>query len=171
MSLSKSCSNLLLVSFDSSICVLSPNLFGDNKWIQFISWCFPKVWQINLKISFADVLLIYAEAQVRADGNPNADAYAAINRVRNRADLGDLSGLSGTEFLQAVLDERKWELAFEGHRWADLVRYGKLIEAVKGSAMGNSIAADNIKAHHVLFPLPAREIQVSNGDLEQNQGY
>ncbi|MCB9286509.1 MAG: RagB/SusD family nutrient uptake outer membrane protein [Lewinellaceae bacterium] len=120
---------------------------------------------------FADVLLIYAEAQVRADGTPNADAYTAINKVRNRADLGDLSGLSGSEFLQAVLDERKWELAFEGHRWADLVRYGKLIEAVKGATTGNPIAAENIRAHHVLFPLPAREIQVSNGDLEQNPGY
>ena len=120
---------------------------------------------------FADVLLIFAEAQVRADGAPNDDAYTAINRVRKRANLGDLSGLSGPEFLQAVLDERKWELAFEGHRWADLVRYGKLIEAVKGAAIGNSIAAENIRPHHVLFPLPAREIQVSNGDLEQNLGY
>jgi starch-binding outer membrane protein, SusD/RagB family len=120
---------------------------------------------------FADVLLIYAEAQVRANGSPNADAYTAINRVRRRANLADLKGLSGPDFLQAVLNERKWELAFEGHRWADLVRYGKLVEAVQGATMGNPIAAANIKAHHVLFPLPAREIQVSNGDLEQNPGY
>ena len=120
---------------------------------------------------FADVLLIYAEAQVRADGSPNAEAYAAINRVRKRADLGDLSGLSGSDFLQAVLDERKWELAFEGHRWADLVRYGQLIDAVQGASLGNPIAAANIMPHHVLFPLPAREIQVSNGALEQNPGY
>lgn len=131
-------------------------------------------WQspFNFPITrFADVLLIYAEAQVRADGTPNADAYAAINRVRNRANLTDLSGLSGPDFLQAVLDERKWELAFEGHRWTDLVRYGQLVEAVRNSAEGNPIAADNIREHHVLFPLPAREIQVSNGDLEQNPGY
>lgn len=120
---------------------------------------------------FADVLLIYAEAQVRAEETPNDDAYAAINRVRNRANLAGLRDLSGSEFLQAVLDERKWELAFEGHRWADLVRYGQLIEAVQGSATGNPIAAENIRPHHVLFPLPAREIQVSNGDLEQNPGY
>jgi hypothetical protein len=120
---------------------------------------------------FADVLLMYGEAQCRADGSPNADAYEAINRVRRRAKLGDLSGLSSTEFLQAVLDERKWELAFEGHRWADLVRYGKLIEAVRSSDLGNPIAAANIKDHHVLFPVPDREIQVSGGDLEQNPGY
>jgi starch-binding outer membrane protein, SusD/RagB family len=131
-------------------------------------------WQspFNFPITrFADVLLIYAEAQCRADGSPNADAYDAINRVRNRAELEDLSGLSGAEFLEAVLDERKWELAFEGHRWTDLVRYGKLLEAVQASTEGNPIAAANIRAHHVLFPVPASEIQVSNGDLEQNTGY
>ena len=120
---------------------------------------------------FADVLLIYAEAQTRATGSPDAEAYAAINRVRSRAGLDNLVGLSGSEFLDAVLDERKWELAFEGHRWADLVRYGKLIEAVRASSLGNPIAASNIKDHHILFPVPDREIQVSSGDLEQNPGY
>lgn len=120
---------------------------------------------------FADVLLIYAEAQTRADGSPNADAYSAINRVRTRAGLGNLSGLSGQDFLEAVLDERKRELCYEGHRWADLVRYGKLIETVRASSIGNPIAAANIKEHHVLFPIPDREIQVSGGDLEQNPGY
>ena len=120
---------------------------------------------------FADVLLIYAEAQTRADGSPNADAYSAINRVRTRAGLDNLSGLSGPGFLQAVLDERKWELCYEGHRWADLVRYGKLVEVVKASTEGNPFAAANIRDHHVLFPVPDREIQVSGGDLEQNPGY
>lgn len=120
---------------------------------------------------FADILLIYAEAQCRADGSPNGEAYSAINRVRARAGLGDLSGLSGPDFLQAVLDERKWELAFEGHRWADLVRYDKLLEVVRASTQGNPIAATNIKDYHVLFPVPDREIQVSRGDLKQNPGY
>ncbi|MBN2595895.1 MAG: RagB/SusD family nutrient uptake outer membrane protein [Marinifilaceae bacterium] len=120
---------------------------------------------------FADVLLIYAEAQCRADGSPNSDAYSAINRVRTRAGLENLSGLSGSDFLNAVLDERKWELCYEGHRWADLVRYGKLVEAVKASSLGNPLSAANIKDHHVLFPVPDREIQISQGDLEQNPGY
>ena len=120
---------------------------------------------------FADVLLIYAEAQCRADGNPNSDAYNAINRVRTRAGLANLGGLSGPDFLKAVLNERKWELCYEGHRWTDLVRYGKLVEAVRASSVGNPFSAANIKDHHVLFPVPDREIQVSQGDLVQNPGY
>ena len=116
-------------------------------------------------------MLIYAEAQTRADGSPNADAYTAINRVRNRAGLANLSGPSGPGFLQEVLDERKRELCYEGHRWADLVRYGQLVETVQASSLGNPIAASNIMEHHVLFPVPDREIQVSGGDLEQNPGY
>lgn len=120
---------------------------------------------------FADVLLMYAEAQTRADGSPNAEAYAAINKVRSRAGLSNLSGLSGPNFLQEVLDERKRELCFEGHRWTDLVRYGKLIETVRASTLGNPIAAANIRDHHVLFPIPDREIQVSGGDLIQNADY
>jgi len=122
-------------------------------------------------IRFADVLLIYAEAQCRADGSPNADAYAAINRVRARAGLADIGAMSGADFLNAVLEERKLELCYEGHRWHDLNRYGKLVEVIKASATGNQVAADNIQDHHVLFPIPAKEIQVSNGDLKQNPGY
>ena len=131
-------------------------------------------WQspFNFPITrYADVLLIYAEAQCRAENSPNADAYKAINQVRTRAGLSNLSGLSGPDFLKAVLNERKWELCFEGHRWFDLVRYGLLVSTVKSCTAGNPIAAANIKDHHVLFPIPDREIQISNGDLKQNPGY
>jgi hypothetical protein len=131
-------------------------------------------WQspFNFPITrYADVLLIYAEAQCRAEGSPNTDAYNAINKVRNRAGLGNLSGLAGPDFLKAVLNERKWELCFEGHRWFDLVRYGQLVSTVKSCTAGNPIAAANIKEYHALFPIPDREIQISNGDLKQNPGY
>jgi hypothetical protein len=121
---------------------------------------------------FADILLVYAEAQCRADGTPNAEAYDAINSIRTRAGLSGLKELSGEEFLQAVLDERKWELCYEGHRWFDLVRYGKLIEAVQACKEGNPEAANNITENkHELFPIPQREIQISGGDLKQNPGY
>jgi hypothetical protein len=51
------------------------------------------------------------------------------------------------------------------------VRYGELLNAVKSCTTGNPIAAANIKEHHVFFPIPDREIQISMGDLIQNPGY
>lgn len=89
-------------------------------------------------IRFADVHLLYAEAQNKADGSPSADAYEYLNRVRRRAagasinaanaDI-DLSGLSSEAFHKAVLDERKWELCAEWERWFDLIRNQIVAEA------------------------------------------
>lgn len=82
-------------------------------------------------LRFAEVLLIYAEAQAMADGTPNADAYKAINRVRDRAGLDDLTpGLGQMAFRDSVIAERGWELAAEFSRWFDLVRTEK-VETVK----------------------------------------
>lgn len=78
---------------------------------------------------YAEVLLIYAEAQARS-GSPNADAYAAINAVRKRAGLPDLTpGLGSDDFVKAVIQERAWEFAGEWHRWFDLVRTESVKEA------------------------------------------
>ncbi len=77
---------------------------------------------------YADVLLIYAEAQAQSSG-PDASTYNAVNQVRNRAGLDDLQpGLSKEDFINAVIDERGWELAGEGQRWFDLIRTEKLPE-------------------------------------------
>jgi hypothetical protein len=82
-------------------------------------------------LRFAEVLLIYAEAQAMADGAPNQDAYKAINRVRNRAGLNNLTpGLGQLAFRDSVIAERGWELAAEFSRWFDLVRTEK-VETVK----------------------------------------
>jgi len=75
-------------------------------------------------IRYAEVLLCYAESKAMADG-PDATSYAAINQVRNRAGLPNLTeGLSKTAFRDSVLAERSWEFAGmepAGH-WFDLVR-------------------------------------------------
>lgn len=73
---------------------------------------------------YAEVLLTYAEAQAMAT-NPDASAYDAINKVRTRAGLPNLStGLSKEQFQQAVIAERGWEFTgFEpAYRWFDLLR-------------------------------------------------
>ena len=115
-------------------------------------------------LRLADILLVYAEALNEANSGPTQEAYDAINQVRNRAGLADLpAGLDQEAFRDAVLQERAWELCFEGHRWFDLKRTGKLIEAI--TAYGQPI-----EDKHLLFPIPLREMD-TNPELEQNPGY
>lgn len=121
---------------------------------------------------YAEILLIYAEALNEKNGDPTAEAYAAINLVRERARNGnpdvlpDLSGLSQGQFRDAVLKERRCEFVNEGIRWFDLIRTGTLIEAVKRAKGDNA----DPKPYNYLFPIPQREMDV-NKNLVQNPGY
>lgn len=116
---------------------------------------------------FSEILLIYAEALNEVSG-PTAEAYSAINRVRTRAGLANLTGLTKDQFKDAVLTERRIELAFEGQRWFDLVRTGRLLSAVNAeTSFGRN---PQIKPHHVLFPIPQVELG-ANRALVQNPGY
>jgi hypothetical protein len=121
-------------------------------------------------VRYADVLLMYAEASNELSG-PNDDAYKAINQIRTRARGGatvttgpqDLKGLSKEQFRDAILQERSWELCFEGHRRWDLLRTGKYIETL--TKAGIPVAEKNL-----LYPIPQNEIDV-NPALNQNPGY
>ena len=88
---------------------------------------------------WADVLLMYAEADVRLSGAaPSSAAVAAVNEVRARAGLEGLSAdktASAEAFLDALLEERGHEFWFEGMRKIDLIRfnqYARRCKAVKG---------------------------------------
>jgi len=117
-------------------------------------------------LRYADVLLMYAEALNEIKNGPDADAYDAINQVRNRAGLANLSaGLDYQHFKDAVLQERQWEFVMEGQRWYDLVRMGKLVDEVLLSK-----PTANVKEFHDLFPIPQKEIYY-NPNLTQNNGY
>ena len=116
-------------------------------------------------IRYPDVLLMYAEALNEQSPN-NASAYSTINRIRNRAGLPNMTpNLSQGQFRDSLLLERRLELAFEGHRWYDLVRTKRLISALK--AQNPTLAVDE---HHYLFPIPQTERDV-NPQLTQNPGY
>lgn len=89
-------------------------------------------------LRYADVLLIYAEALNEWKHGPTTEAYAAINEVRRRgygypSNTGscDLSNLNEETFREAVRKERAYELAFEGHRRMDLVRWGIYYETIQ----------------------------------------
>ncbi len=116
-------------------------------------------------LRYADVLLMYAEA-LNEQGVASAEAYNAVNRIRKRAGLENLTeGLGQAQFRDSVLHERRLELAFEGHRWYDLVRTGKLIEAMKTQNPGIIV-----EQKHYLFPVPQVE-RDANPLLDQNEGY
>ncbi len=122
-------------------------------------------------VRYSEILLIYAEATNEISG-PTAEAYDAINKVRERARNGnenvlpDLSGLSQDEFRNAVLHERRVEFVNEGKRWYDLVRTNNLIEYVK-RAKGD---ITNPQEFNYVFPIPQREVDM-NKNLVQNPNY
>jgi hypothetical protein len=129
-----------------------------------------------MNIRFAETLLIYAEAQNQADDNPNTAAYDALNRVRTRANLPILSGLSKTAFEEAVWRERWHEFAYEGITWFDMVRLKKVynedtngFDNFEGHINKNSGKA--LEAKHLLFPLPIQEIRNNPNLRPQNPGY
>ncbi len=86
---------------------------------------------------WADVLLMYAEAEVRQSGAaPSEKAIDAVNKVRNRAGIGDLSAIytaSAEEFLDELLTERGREFWFEGMRKIDLIRFNQYAKRCKES--------------------------------------
>jgi hypothetical protein len=136
-------------------------------------------------IRYADVLLMLAEAINEVEG-PTATAVGYLNDVRDRAGLDPVSGLSKDEFREAVLNERRLELAFENHRWFDLKRtmetqelvsflnaYGLRERANPTTSRGGIPFSTNdfiFEAHEILFPIPQDQMRI-NSSLVQNPGY
>ncbi|MDO1449679.1 RagB/SusD family nutrient uptake outer membrane protein [Rhodocytophaga aerolata] len=112
-------------------------------------------------LRYADVLLMYAEA-LNNQGQTSA-AEPFLNQVRARAGLPEKTGLSQADFSLAVEQERRVELAFEGHRWFDLLRTGRYVEVMKNKGYP-------VQEFHYLYPIPQRETDL-NSQLTQNPGY
>ena len=80
-------------------------------------------------LRYSDILLMYAEAQNELNNAPTPAAKAAFEQVRTRGFGGDASKIGSTpttyqDFRDAIINERKLELSFEGWRRTDLVRWG-----------------------------------------------
>ncbi len=123
---------------------------------------------------FSEALLALAETLNELDRG--GEALPFLNRVRNRAGLGNITTTDKVALQAIILHERRVELAFENKRWHDLVRTGKAIEVMTQNgiylkALNPNLPANsyNINADKLLFPIPLREIQI--GSLEQNKGY
>ncbi len=146
-------------------------------------------------LRFADVLLMYAEACNEL--NNDADARTALNRIRGRVHLPDVT-VSGNELRHAIRNERRLELAFEQNRLYDIRRWTddngkKMICNILGpngsfvqwnlneetrdplewanqgesSDKGSTFQEDR----DMVFPIPLYEVTMSNGSIEQNPGW
>lgn len=136
---------------------------------------------------YAEVLLNYAEAQNEAVG-PDATVYSAINMVRERAKLPDLpQGLSQDAMRTDIRRERRVELAFEGKRYWDLIRWGTAGTNLNQQLHGISIKGSNGVLNYTpvtipggnrkfdasknyVFPIPQSAMD-QNKNLTQNPGY
>jgi hypothetical protein len=126
---------------------------------------------------YAQVLLMFAEAKNEISG-PISEAYNAINKVRARAGLDPLSsGLSKSEFRKVVYHEERVELAFEDHRWFNLLRTGRAMkvmtkygEKTKNLQFHLNEPVYVIKKYKLLYPIPTREL-TTNTDWNQNSGW
>src|SRR5690606_37474983 len=125
-------------------------------------------------LRYADVLLMEAEALNELGRADEAQAPASdinsggrLNRVRRRAGLPIVSGLDRAALRERILHERRMELAFEAHRWFDLIRIDQGQYALD---FFHSIGRTNAEAKHLLLPIPLREIE-ANPNLTQNTGY
>lgn len=122
-------------------------------------------------IRFADVLLMQSELKEDATG---------MNKVRARVDLPAVS-----YSLDALKKERRWELAFEGLRYFDLMRWGDAANALaaqEGVAIKNKGIDTEMKAFGGgyqaryeatggFWAIPESQIQLSDGILTQNEGW
>lgn len=119
-------------------------------------------------LRFADVLLMKAEALNEL--GRTTEAEEPLYRVRSRAGLTDRADVENltTEQMRAMIrNERRIELAFEGHRWFDLIRWDNGQYALN---FLHSIGKTNAAEKHLLFPIPQKE-RDANPNLTQNTGY
>lgn len=150
-------------------------------------------------LRYAEVLLIYAEASLKSNGNA-AEVAERINEVRRRAFVttsktddpavfrkfaADLKPINGSLFestyavktsddlLTAIKRERRAELALEGLRLYDLIRWGDYASTMQAfyETYGFAGKGRNADANSWPFPIPQIEIDRSNGKLTQHPNY
>lgn len=134
-----------------------------------------------IKMRYADVLLMFAEAMIEL-GDVNA-ALAPLNQLRDRVGMPHVTAGSQPEMIELVRNERTVELAMEGLRLADIRRWRIAEDVMPGQVSGididNGASTVTIRGawtrnftapRDYLWPIPAPERDL-NPNLEQNPGY
>ena len=124
----------------------------------------------NIRVlRYSDILLLYAEAL--NENGKSADALTYINQVRKRARgasqvvLPDITVTDQAQLRERIYKERRVELAMEQHRWFDLLRWGRAEQVML--AVGKNF----VSPKHLLLPIPQQEVDLTDGSIQQNQGY
>lgn len=116
---------------------------------------------------YADVLLMKAEALNEL--GRTTEAEEPLYQVRKRAGLtsrAQIEGLTQAQMRDKIIHERRVELAFEGHRWFDMLRYPNNYALTFLHSIGKTAATSK----HLLFPIPMQEREANNL-LTQNPGW
>ena len=152
--------------------VASSGSDNDNNWIE---------------LRLADIYLLYAEALVRTNGDKQT-AVNYLNRIRERARntpgdpditptadllrdyiLADFS--TSKDLLLAIEKERRVELAFENHRWFDLVRTERAKEVMTAEQKFDGYSDFTWSDDAMAYPIPMTVMQSNPGKIIQNKGY
>ena len=121
-------------------------------------------WESNKHVRilrYAEVLLIHAEAANEL--GKTSEALQALNEVRHRAGLADVTTTDQAALRLKIWHERRVELGMEGDRFFDLVRQGRAAQVL--GPLGFQSPKNNV------FPIPQQQIDISGGTLTQNPGY
>jgi starch-binding outer membrane protein, SusD/RagB family len=120
-------------------------------------------------IRIAEMYLIRAEARAR-QGNVSG-GLEDLNRVRNRAGLGNATAASAEALVDAILEERKFEFAIEGHRFFDMTRTNRAVSVFQNLPRTTGASLYSIGDERLfVFPIPNSEI-FTNPNMVQNLAY
>ena len=117
-------------------------------------------------LRYSDVLLLHAEALMGGNDTTNNAAIDSYMEVRVRAGFDAVADRPSVLTKNDLLLERRVELAFENHRFFDLLRLGVAHDVLGAHASEKGYTSYNIR--RLLLPIPAREINLSDGLLTQN---
>jgi hypothetical protein len=106
----------------------------------------------NYILRLADIILLKAEALNELSASGWSGAATLVNQVRNRVNLGVTSATDQATMRLAIENERRLELAFEGHRWFDLLRTNRVTTVMNAQTDGTGANLNyNISASYYTF--------------------
>ncbi|MCF6333801.1 MAG: RagB/SusD family nutrient uptake outer membrane protein [Draconibacterium sp.] len=176
----------------------SPTRFPSRKYSIIADWASSRSFVDISIIRYAEVLLNYAEAKFELDGSiSDDDLNKSINLLRDRLSMPHLTNTfvigNGLDMRTEIRRERSVELAQEGFRYDDIIRWKIAEEVLPKSLIGATYFPDvygnvNVSddgyilvqdassrnfdpAKDYLYPIPVREIALSEGAITQNPGW